>query len=149
MSHDLGIDIETLGEGNDLFGFFWRDIYFHSVPHVEYLVHLAPVGTRTVVDSMKQWWNGKHVVFYHAAVVVDEMKHFSLCAAGAVHHAVDITAHLIKQTLDYWGISAGGGEDKFSGIQGGILDCVGELVLSALRQIAGHVVVETFRIARG
>ena len=43
-TYDLGIDIETLADGDDLFGNLGTDIDFHTVPHIEHLVHLLPVG---------------------------------------------------------------------------------------------------------
>ena len=44
VADDLGVDVERTRKGNDLFCDFRTDIDLHAVPHVEHLVHLAPVG---------------------------------------------------------------------------------------------------------
>ena len=73
MAYDLRVDVELLADGDNLVGNLWTDVNLHAVAHVEHLVHLFPIGTRTVVDDLEQWWDGEHVVFHHAAIVVYEM----------------------------------------------------------------------------
>ena len=41
---DSGIDVETLGNGDDLFRQFFVYVDFHTVAHIEYLVHFFPGG---------------------------------------------------------------------------------------------------------
>ena len=45
MTHYLSVDIETLANGNHLFGYFRTYVYFESVTHVEYFVHFSPIRT--------------------------------------------------------------------------------------------------------
>ena len=44
VTHNLGIDVEALADGDDLLSYLWANVDFHAVTHVEYLVHLLPVG---------------------------------------------------------------------------------------------------------
>ena len=73
VTDNLGIDVKGLGEGDDLFCHLRTHIDFHTVSHVEHLVHLLPVCTGTLVDGTEQGWNGEHVVLDDLAVVVDEV----------------------------------------------------------------------------
>ena len=73
VTDNLGIDVKGLGEGDDLLSNLRTHIDFHAVSHVEHLVHLLPVCTRTLVDSTEEWGYGEHVVLDDLAVVVDEV----------------------------------------------------------------------------
>ena len=44
VTYNLGIDVEALADGNNLLGNLWANVDFHAVTHVEYLIHLLPVG---------------------------------------------------------------------------------------------------------
>ena len=44
VTHNLGIDIEALREGDDLLSNLWTNVDLHAVTHVEHLVHLLPIG---------------------------------------------------------------------------------------------------------
>ena len=45
VADNLGIDVERLREVDNLLGNLRSNVDFHTVTHVEYLVHLLPVGT--------------------------------------------------------------------------------------------------------
>lgn len=73
MAHYLGIDVETLADGDYLLCSFGCDVDFHAVTHVEHLIHLSPVSSRTVMDGFEERGHGKHIVLDHLAVVIDEV----------------------------------------------------------------------------
>ena len=70
---DLGIDIEALGDGNDLFRILGTYIDFEAVAAIEDLVHLAPVGTTFFSDDAEEGWHREHVILHYAAVVAHEV----------------------------------------------------------------------------
>ena len=41
---DLGIDVKAFGNGDDVICNLFIHVDFHTVTHVEYLIHLLPVG---------------------------------------------------------------------------------------------------------
>ena len=73
MSHYLSIDIEALADGDNLLCNLRTHIDFHTMTHVEYLIHFLPVGSRAVVDGLEERWNREHVVLHNLAVLVYEM----------------------------------------------------------------------------
>src|SRR5574344_534015 len=99
MSYDLSVDIETLADGYHLFGYFRADIHFHTVSHIEYLVHLLPVGLTFITDNLEERRNGEHVILDHTAVVAYEMQHLGLRAAGTVNHTVNLRSQFIEHLL--------------------------------------------------
>ena len=44
VTHNLGIDVEALADGDNLLGNLRTNVDLHTVTHVEYLIHLLPVG---------------------------------------------------------------------------------------------------------
>ena len=44
VAYYLGIDVEALADGDYLLGYLWANVDLHAMAHVEYLVHLLPVG---------------------------------------------------------------------------------------------------------
>ena len=141
MADNLCVDVEAAAGVDDLLCVFGRNVNFQTVTHVEYLVHLGPVGSALFLDGTEQGRNGEHVVLYHAAVVIDEMQHFGLRASGTVDHAVDLGTHEIQQFLDNGRISAGGGKYQFAGSNGSTFYGIIEFVASAVHQFFGHGVV--------
>lgn len=141
MSDDLSVDVETLAHGNDLVGNLWADIDLHTVPHVEHLVHLFPVGAGTVVDDLEQWRNGEHVIFHDAAVLAYEVQHLCLSTACAVHHSVDLRAHLVEQSFNDWSVGAGGGEHELTGIDIESVNLIREMILTTVYELIGHGMV--------
>ncbi len=125
MTYDLGIDVERLGNVDDLLCLGLVDIYFHAVAHVEDFVHLLPVGTRLLLDELKQGRNGEEVVFYHVLVFY-KVHDLGLSAPRAVHHAVHLVSHLVKHDLDDRCIGAGRREHELTHIHGHPVDDVGE-----------------------
>ena len=119
------------------------------MPHVEHFVHLLPVSATLVVDELEEWWNGEHVVFYHLAVVVDKMQDFCLCSTSAMHHTMYLWAHLVKEFLYDWGVSAGRREHQFAGVDRAVLNFVFKLALTGIYQVEGHSVVIALRIFLG
>ena len=111
MADDLRVDVERARDFDDFIGQFRCHVDFHTVAHIEYLVHLAPVGLRTVVDDAEQRWDGKHIVLDDAAILAHEMQNFRLCATRAMHHSVNILAVMVKDFLDDGRVGSSGGED--------------------------------------
>ena len=79
-SDNLCVNTETFAYGDNLFGMFGLDIYLKSVTHVEYLVHLGPIGTALLLYCLEKWRNGEEVVFYNS-FVLHEMHYFGLSTA--------------------------------------------------------------------
>ena len=48
----------------------------------------------------------------------EEVEYLGLCAAGAMHHAVDGWAHLLKDAGNDGGVGTGGTENKPAGVEG-------------------------------
>ena len=44
VTHNLGIDVEALADGDNLLGNLRTYVDLHAVTHVEYLIHFLPVG---------------------------------------------------------------------------------------------------------
>ena len=146
ISDYLCVDIERTGDFDNLLRIFGREVYFHTVTHVEYLVHLFPIGSAFVVDCTEERWYGEHVVFDHTAVVADEMQHLGLCASCAVYHTVDIGTHLVEHLPDYGSIGAGGREDKLTGIHRGAFHCLVEAIGTAIYQLVWYGMVVSLGI---
>ena len=108
MSHNLGIDVERLGNGNDLLGHLRTHVDFHAMSHIEHLIHLFPVGARTLMDGTEEWGNREHVVLDDTAVVVNEVEYLGLGTTCAMNHTVNIGTQLVKQLLDDGSIGACG-----------------------------------------
>ena len=64
-------------------------ISFQSVPHVEYLIHLLPVGLAFFLDNAEQGWHVEHVVLDDVHLI-GEMQHLGLGTAAAMHHAMNM-----------------------------------------------------------
>ena len=80
-AYDLSIDTETLRYLDDLLRMLWGKIHLHTMTHIEHLIHLCPVSTALLMNSLEEWRNREKVVLDHAAVVTDEMKDLCLCTA--------------------------------------------------------------------
>ena len=132
VADNLGIDVERLRKVDNLLGNLWAYIDFHTVTHIEYLVHLLPVCARALVDGAKQGWNGEHVVLHHLAVIVDEVEYFGLGTACTMYHTMNLGAQLIEQAFDDGRIGAGGRENQLASVDGGTVDHIGELILAAV-----------------
>ena len=92
--------METLAQRDDLLCQFGANVDFHSVSHVEDFIHFSPVRSALFGNRFEERWHGEHVVLDDFAVVADEVKDFRLCASGAVHHAVNLRSHLVKESFD-------------------------------------------------
>ena len=92
VADNLGINIEGLRDGDDLLRYFRTYIDLHAVPHIEHLVHFLPVGARTLMDGFKQRRNGEHIVFYHTAVIVDEVEYLGLGSTSTMNHSMYLWA---------------------------------------------------------
>ena len=73
MTNDLGVDVERFANVDYVVCCFWSDVYLHSMPHVEHLIHLSPVGLARLVYGSEEWGKGEEVVFDNVAVVVYEV----------------------------------------------------------------------------
>ena len=80
------------------------------------------------------------------AVVAYEMQNFCLCSTGAVYHAMYVRTHLVQDTTNDRGIGAGRGEHQLTGINGGAVYGVGQLVFTAIHKVVRNGGVETFGI---
>ena len=47
---DLGIDVKAFGNGDDVICNLFIHVDFHTVTHVEYLVHFVPRGSRLFLN---------------------------------------------------------------------------------------------------
>ena len=75
---DLSVDAEALRDLDNLLCMLWREVYLKSVTHVEYLVHLSPISTALLVDSLEERWNREEVVLDDAYIVTHEVKDLGL-----------------------------------------------------------------------
>jgi len=128
---------------------FGREVHFKAVSHIEYLVHFAPVRITLFFDSLEQRRNREKVIFDDAAVVAYKMQNFGLCAAGAVHHAMNFGTEGIEQLFHYRRIRAGRREHQLAGIQRTAFDAVSKFHFSAVYQLVGYGFVIAFRIFLG
>ena len=116
MADNLRINVERARDFDDFLRQFGCDIDFHAMTHVKDLVHLAPVGLRTVVDDAEQRRHGKQIVLDDAALLAHEMQDFRLCAARAMHHSVNVRAVMVEDFLDDGRVGSSGGEDELPNI---------------------------------
>ena len=100
VTNNLGIDVKRLRNLDNLLGNLRANVDLHAVTHVEYLIHLFPIGARTLVDGMEEWGHREHVVLDDAAVVVDKVQNLGLGATCTVNHTVNLWAELVEQLLD-------------------------------------------------
>lgn len=49
-TNDLGIDVKAFGNGDDVICNLFVHVDFHTVTHVEYLVHFVPRGSRLFLN---------------------------------------------------------------------------------------------------
>ena len=145
---DLGVDVETAGDVDDLLGMLGRQIDFHAVTHVEHLVHLGPVGAALLLDGAEEGRNGEHVVFDDTEAV-DEMEYLRLGTACAMDHAVHEGTHLAEQLLDDRGVGAGGREYQMAGIDGSTFHGIRETESAGIDEVVGHGVVITLGVFLG
>ena len=103
---------------------FGREVHFQAMPHIEHLVHFAPVRIALLLDGLEQRWNGEEIVFDDTAVVSHKVQYLGLCAARAVYHTVDLGTERIEQLLNYRCVGAGGGKYQLSCIQRTVFDTV-------------------------
>ena len=116
-AHDLSVDAEALADFDDALCLVGREVYLHTMTHVEHLVHLCPVGMALLVDSLEQGRYGEHVILDDVQLVY-EVQDFRLRSTRAVHHAMDVVAHLVEDLLDYRSVCAGGGEYQLACVEG-------------------------------
>ena len=69
----LCVDTERTTDFDYPWGDFGADIYFHSMAHVEHLIHFAPVGPATFFDGFEQGWQWEKIVFNYMTIVTDKM----------------------------------------------------------------------------
>mgnify|MGYP003299334699 CR=1 FL=1 len=103
-AHNLRIDAKALADFDDALCLVGREVDFHAVTHVEYLVHLGPVGVALFVNGLEEGRHGEHVVLDDVKLV-DEVQNLGLRTARAVYHAMDVVAHLVEDLLDDGSIS--------------------------------------------
>ena len=128
---------------------FGREVHFQTVTHIEYLVHFAPIRVALLLDGLEQGRYGEEVVFDDAAVVAHEVQHLGLCAAGAVHHSMNLRTKGIEQLLHYRSVCAGGGENQLSGIQRTALYAICQFQSAAVDQLFGYGLVIAFGVFLG
>ena len=148
VADDLCVDVEAFGYVDDALCGGFVGVDFHTVTHVEYFVHLFPVGCALVVNHFEERGNGEEVVFDYVQVV-DEVEYLGLCAAAAVNHATDVGAVLVEYASDDWGIGAGGGEYHFAGVYSGYFGGVGETAVAAVYYIVGQIVIVAHGVVLG
>lgn len=94
------------------------EVHFQAMPHIEHLVHFAPVRIALLLDGLEQRWNGEEIVFDDTAVVSHKVQYLGLCAARAVYHTVDLGTERIEQLLNYRCVGAGGESTSFPASSG-------------------------------
>ena len=149
VSHNLGIYIEFFTDVDYFFGNFRPHVNFHSVSHIEHLIHFFPICSGAIMDGFEQRWYGEHVVFDYFAVVVDEMEHFRLGSACAMHHAMNLRPHFIQHSLDDRRVGTSGGENQLTCVYGRTFYGVCQLVTAAVDQFGWYSMVVALRIILG
>ena len=61
-AHNLRIDAKVLADFDDALCLVGREVDFHTVTHVEHLVHLGPVGVALFVNGLEEGRHGEHVI---------------------------------------------------------------------------------------
>ena len=125
---------------------FGRQIYFKTVSHIEYLVHLCPVRIALLFNRFEQRRNREQIILNHAAIVTYKVQHFRLCTTRAVYHTVNFRAKCIQQLLHYRCIRAGRGEYQFACIQRAVFYGIRQFQTTGVNQFFGHCLVITFGI---
>ena len=95
---NLCVNAEALAYGDNLFSMLRFYIYLQTVPHVEYFVHLGPIGTALLLDGLEERWYGEKVVFDNS-LVFHKVHYFGLCTARAVYHSMDFGTQSVKHLL--------------------------------------------------
>ena len=125
IPHNLRIDAKRTGNVDNRLGILGRDIHLHAMPHVEYLIHLLPIGARLFANDAEERRYREEVVLDHQHIF-DKVHHLGLRTARTVYHAVHLGAQLIEHLLDDRRISACGRENQFAGIDAQFGNLVGQ-----------------------
>src|SRR5690606_33584399 len=94
-SDNLGVYPMKFCNIDDFFGIFFLQIYLHPVAHIEYFVHLLPVGAAFFLNNSEQRWCFKKVVLDHVEVI-NEMQHLGLCATAAMHQSMNVWPEVLQ-----------------------------------------------------
>lgn len=137
---DLCVEVKRPGDVDDGLCVRLRQVYFHAVAHVEDFIHLLPIGAALVVNQFEERWNVEQVVFDDVDVV-DEVEHFGLCAAAAMHHAVDLAAQLPEHFDDDGRIGARWGQHQLACVDGRSGYGVGQATFAGIDKPRGDVAV--------
>ena len=138
------IDVERTADVDDRFSRIGIGIDFHTVAHIEDLVHFVPIGTTLFMNQAEERRDGEKVVLDDMNIV-DKMEHLGLGTATTMNHTVDVGTELVEDTADDRCIGTGGREDHFAGIDARHLGRVGEVFGATIDHLVGEVVVERHR----
>ncbi len=64
------------------------------MPHVEYFVHLLPIGARLFLNEIEEGRNREKSILYHLQVISQKVQDFGLCPSGAVDHPMNVLFQL-------------------------------------------------------
>merc|ERR1740121_1540604 len=101
----LRLYAKRAGDLNDLGSSAPVCVDFHSVPHVEYLVHLLPRRAALLVYDSEQRGHREQVVLDHVQAPAEEVQNLRLAAPTAVH----LGPALCQHPRDDRGVGAGRG----------------------------------------
>ena len=79
-TYDPGRNAETFRYFNDFSGVFFIQIDFHTVSHIENLIHFGPVGAALLLYKFEQRGFGEQVVFYDVQIL-HKMQYLGLGSA--------------------------------------------------------------------
>src|SRR5690349_12563582 len=83
-AHNTGFNTKWPCSGHYFFRSNFIGEYFHTMPHIEYLVHFAAVGAGSLLDQLKNDGRVKQVVFYDAEIAGQVFQTFGLSAPAAM-----------------------------------------------------------------
>ena len=80
-ANHLSVNTEALRDLDHLLSMLRREVNLESMTHIEHLVHLSPVSTALLMDSLEERRYREEVVLDDAHVVAYEMEDLGLCTA--------------------------------------------------------------------
>jgi hypothetical protein len=95
-----GFDIKTLADLHDLLNKGIRDIKFHTVPHVENLIHFPPACSGLFFNQCEKGRGREEVVLYNMQMI-RKMEDLGLASSTAVDHSVDVLPVKVQDLFYY------------------------------------------------
>lgn len=146
MTDNLCINVERLADCYYLFRNLRTNINFHTVSHVEDLVHFLPISSAFIMNHLEERRHREHVVLYDATVVIHEMKHLCLRSTCTVYHTMNLRTELVKHLLYHRCISACRRKHELSGINSKSFYCISEFLCTGINKFVRNFLVIGLRI---